>query len=66
MAFNVELSAHICSDVRSRTFSTALACKQNRRRGCRFHFDVPIAQPLIGIIVRYEGSLKSTEMSLQQ
>jgi saccharopine dehydrogenase-like NADP-dependent oxidoreductase len=32
----------------------------------QFHFDVPIALPLIGTIVHYKGSLKPTEISLQQ
>jgi saccharopine dehydrogenase-like NADP-dependent oxidoreductase len=32
----------------------------------QFHFDVPIALPLIGTIVHYKGSLKPVEMSLQQ
>ena len=32
----------------------------------QFHFDVPIALPLIGMIVHYKGSLKLVEMSLQQ
>jgi saccharopine dehydrogenase-like NADP-dependent oxidoreductase len=32
----------------------------------QFHFDVPIALPLIGTIVHYKGSLKPIEMSLQQ
>jgi hypothetical protein len=32
----------------------------------QFHFDVPIALPLIGIIVHYKGSLKPAEMSLRQ
>jgi hypothetical protein len=31
-----------------------------------FHFDVPIALPLIGTIVHYKGSLKPTEKPLQQ
>jgi len=30
---------------------------------CQFHFDVPIALPLIGTIVHYKGSLKPVEMS---
>jgi hypothetical protein len=32
----------------------------------QFHFDVPIALPLIGTIVHYRGSLKPAQMSLQQ
>jgi saccharopine dehydrogenase-like NADP-dependent oxidoreductase len=32
----------------------------------QFHFDVPIALPLIGIIVHYKGSLEPSEMSLRQ
>jgi saccharopine dehydrogenase-like NADP-dependent oxidoreductase len=32
----------------------------------QFHFDVPIALPLIGTIVHYKGSLKPAEISLQQ
>jgi len=32
----------------------------------QFHFDVPIALPLIGVIVHYKGSLKPSEMSLRQ
>jgi saccharopine dehydrogenase-like NADP-dependent oxidoreductase len=32
----------------------------------QFHFDVPIALPLIGTIVHYKGSLKPAEMSLPQ
>jgi saccharopine dehydrogenase-like NADP-dependent oxidoreductase len=32
----------------------------------QFHFDVPIALPLIGTIVHYKGSLKPAEKSLQQ
>jgi saccharopine dehydrogenase-like NADP-dependent oxidoreductase len=32
----------------------------------QFHFDVPIALPLIGAIVHYKGSLKPAEMSLRQ
>ncbi|HEV7822870.1 MAG TPA: DUF4166 domain-containing protein, partial [Burkholderiales bacterium] len=32
----------------------------------QFHFDVPIALPLIGTIVHYKGSLKPAEMSLRQ
>ena len=32
----------------------------------QFHFDVPIALPLIGTIVHYKGSLKPVEMSLRQ
>jgi hypothetical protein len=32
----------------------------------QFHFDVPIALPLIGTIVHYKGSLKPVEMSLQR
>jgi saccharopine dehydrogenase-like NADP-dependent oxidoreductase len=32
----------------------------------QFHFDVPIALPLIGTIVHYKGSLKPIEISLQQ
>jgi saccharopine dehydrogenase-like NADP-dependent oxidoreductase len=32
----------------------------------QFHFDVPIALPLIGTIVHYKGSLRPAEMSLQQ
>jgi hypothetical protein len=32
----------------------------------QFHFDVPIALPLIGTIVHYKGSLKPAGMSLQQ
>jgi hypothetical protein len=32
----------------------------------RFHFDVSIALPLIGMIVHYKGSLEPAEMSLQQ
>jgi hypothetical protein len=32
----------------------------------QFHFDVPIALPLIGTIVHYKGNLKSAEKSLQQ
>jgi Domain of unknown function (DUF4166) len=31
-----------------------------------FHFDVPIALPLIGTIVHYKGSLRPVEMSLRQ
>jgi hypothetical protein len=31
--------------------------------GGQFHFDVPIALPLIGTIVHYKGSLKPVEMS---
>jgi saccharopine dehydrogenase-like NADP-dependent oxidoreductase len=32
----------------------------------QFHFDVPIALPLIGTIVHYKGSLKPAEKPLQQ
>jgi saccharopine dehydrogenase-like NADP-dependent oxidoreductase len=32
----------------------------------KFHFDVPIALPLIGTIVHYKGSLQPAEISLQQ
>jgi hypothetical protein len=32
----------------------------------QFHFDVPIALPLIGIIVHYKGSLEPSEMFLRQ
>jgi hypothetical protein len=32
----------------------------------RFHFDVPIALPLIGTIVHYKGTLRPAEMSLRQ
>jgi hypothetical protein len=32
----------------------------------QFYFNVPIALPLIGTIVHYKGSLKPTEISLQQ
>jgi hypothetical protein len=32
----------------------------------QFHFDVPIALPLIGTVVHYKGSLKPVEMSLGQ
>jgi saccharopine dehydrogenase-like NADP-dependent oxidoreductase len=32
----------------------------------QFHFDVPIALPLIGTIVHYKGNLSLVEMSLQQ
>jgi saccharopine dehydrogenase-like NADP-dependent oxidoreductase len=32
----------------------------------QFHFDVPIALPLIGAIVHYRGTLKPVEMSLRQ
>ena len=32
----------------------------------QFHFDVPIALPLIGTIVHYKGGLRPAEMSLRQ
>jgi hypothetical protein len=48
-----------CLRPRSRSSETVGADGQ-------FHFDMPIALPLIGTIVHYKGSLRPVEMSLRQ